>query len=64
MKIGDCVQTPRFLKVKISEIFENRNEACNAGFKEPTHYNFENDGNVLGKSIGENRMIFAYVNKD
>ena len=60
---GDYVKTPRFFTIKIHEVFENRSDAFYEGFKESAHYD---DGiyEILGKSIGHNRMIFAAVKKD
>lgn len=60
MKIGDYVTTPRFLTVKISEVYESPLAAWEDGYREPTHY----DGGiyrVYGKSVGENKMVFAAV---
>lgn len=62
MKKGDWVDTPRFLKVEIEEVFENISQACNAGFKEPTHYQSE-EYEVLGKSLDMYHMVFAAVKK-
>ena len=65
MKKGNYVTTPRFGNVKIAEIFENRQDACSAGYTEPTHYYREN-WTVLGKTIscpspGWCEMHFAAV---
>lgn len=62
MEIGSYVRTPRFLEVRIKEVFESPEEARKHGFTEPTHYEDE-QYDVLGKSIGLNRMIFAGVKK-
>jgi len=62
MKIGDYVETPRFLKVRISEVFDDLSEAHKQGFTEPTH--FEGDHHILGRIIGDNRMTFAAVAKE
>ena len=62
MEIGNYVRTPRFLEVKIKEVFESPEEARKNGFIEPTHYE-DKQYDVLGKSIGLNRMIFAGVKK-
>jgi len=59
-KKGDMVKTPRFLNVKISEVFESQRAASREGFIESTHYNSQ-EYDILGKHIGENRMIFAAV---
>jgi hypothetical protein len=62
MKIGDRVETPRFMTVKINRIFENRIQAHEQGFKEPTHYQSD-EYHIYGKTIGANTMIFAAVKK-
>ena len=62
MKKGDMIHTPRFLNVCIEEVL-TRAEAKEKGYREPTH--FENHAyDVFGKSIGQNRMIFAGVKKE
>lgn len=61
MNKGDYIYTPRFCNVRIEEVFENRDEAMENGYTEPTHY--RGDYDVLGKSIGVNRMVFAAVKK-
>ena len=38
MKKGDYVDTPRFLKVRIEEVYNSEAEARKAGFTETTHY--------------------------
>jgi len=63
MKKGDTVRTPRFLTVTIKEVYESREDATRDGFTEPTHYTNDSQYDVLGKSIGINRMIFAAVPK-
>ena len=62
MKKGDFINTPRFLKVKISDILTPK-EAREQGFIEPTHYSNDPEYNIFGKHIGTNRMIFAAVKK-
>ena len=57
MKAGDTIKTPRFLTVKIQEVFESVKELEKAGYKEPTH--FEGEYKIQGKHTGENRMQFA-----
>ena len=55
---GDYVQTPRFLRVKLQEVFPSENELREAGYTEPTH--FMNDRyTVCGRSTGYNHMVFA-----
>lgn len=63
MNKGDYVRTPRFLTVKIEEVFASREEAAQAGYTEPTHYRHNhNDGyDVLGKSLDMYHMEFAAV---
>jgi len=60
MKKGDYIKTPRFLTVKIEDVFEDTKIAREQGYKEPTHFEDEHH-EVLGKVIGVNRMIFAAV---
>ena len=63
MKKGDYVRTPRFCTVKIEAVFDNRQEATEAGYTEPTHYTYKNnDGyDVLGKSLDMYHMEFVAV---
>jgi len=63
MKKGDRIYTPRFCTVEIKEVYTDKHQAYKDGFKEPTYYDKEPNYEVLGKSIGENRMIFAAVCK-
>lgn len=58
MKKGDYVNTPRFLKVRLEAVYGCPEELYAEGYKEPTHYK-NNEYTILGKSIGENRMLFA-----
>jgi len=62
LKKGDWVETPRFLRVQIKEVLF-RSDAREQGFTEPTHYWDDPNYDIFGKSIGENRMIFAAVPK-
>ena len=62
MKIGEWIDTPRFCKVRIEEVFEDNGKAWKQGYTEPTHYKNEN-WHIRGKSIGTNRMIFAAVRR-
>lgn len=55
---GSFVHTPRFLSVMLEEVFTSREAALAAGFTEPTHYKSDYF-DVLGKSLGYNRMAFA-----
>ena len=61
IKVGDKVKTPRFSTCVIAEVL-NRTEAAEKGFTEPIHFEDEHY-DVFGKSIGENRIIFAAVRK-
>ncbi len=61
--LGDKVNTPRFLTVRIAAMFENIELAESCGFTEPTHYRDE-EWHIRGKSIGINRMIFAAVKRN
>lgn len=62
MRINDYVMTPRFCTVRIAQVFETKIDAVEAGFEEATHYQNSEYG-ILGKSIGNNRMIFAAYKK-
>lgn len=62
MKKGDYIKTPRFLTVRIEEVFENAATAREQGYTEPTHYDDDNY-EISGKHIGTNRMIFAAIIK-
>lgn len=62
INVGDYVNTPRFLRVKIEAIFETREAAREEGYTEPTHF-IDPDYEILGKSLGNNRMGFAAVSK-
>jgi len=63
MKAGDRVKTPRFLTVRIQEVFENEKDANTAGYVEPTHYDHDEEYDILGKHTGLNRMQFAAIRK-
>ena len=63
MKIGDYVETPRFLKVRIEKVFDSRNEARQEGYTEPTHYD-KGDYEISGKHTGINTMKFAAIKKE
>ncbi len=63
IQLGDKVQTPRFLQVRIAAMFENIELAESCGFTEPTHFTDE-DYHIRGKSIGDNRMLFAAVKRE
>ena len=59
---GDYVNTPRFLRVRIRQIFPSVDDLRDAGYTEPTHFK---DGTyeVSGKCIGNNEMLFAAAYK-
>ncbi len=57
-KVGDLVSTPRFLTVKVGEVFGSESEMNQAGYREPTH-NREPDYVVGGKVIDCCTMTFA-----
>jgi hypothetical protein len=61
--IGEYINTPRFCRVRIAEIFNSTTTATRNGFTEPTHYDKAAYFDILGKNIGENRMEFALVRK-
>ena len=58
IKIGDMVETPRFLKVRIAAMFESMDMARSYGFTEPTHFRDE-EYHISGHSLGNNIMLFA-----
>jgi len=62
IKVGDKVETPRFLKVRIAAMFEDVALAEGCGFTEPTHFEAV-DYHISGKSLGNNLMLFAAVIK-
>jgi hypothetical protein len=62
IKLGDKVQTPRFLTVRIAAMFENVKLAEDCGFTEPTHFRDE-EYHIRGKHIGANMMLFAAVKR-
>lgn len=57
MRKGNWINTPRFLQVKIQEVYPTWDDLYAAGYKEPTHY--EGDYVIQGKHIGPDRMQFA-----
>jgi hypothetical protein len=63
MKTGDYVETPRFLKVKIVEVYTDNTKAMEDGFTEPTHYRDE-EYHIRGKHTGPNTMIFAAIRRN
>ena len=60
MEKGKYVETPRFGRVKIAEVFSGAAEAERAGFTEPTHYD-AGAWRIVGRHIGINRMEFGAV---
>ena len=63
MKKGDYVQTPRFLRVKIEDVFDSEKEARKAGYTETTHYWDDPEYGVYGKSLDMYHMVFAAFRK-
>lgn len=63
MNKGEWIDTPRFCKVQIEEVYNNNTQAWNEGYTEPTHYR-DNEYHIRGKHIGTNRMIFAAIKRD
>lgn len=64
MKKGDYVMTPRFLRVKIQEVYDSESEARKAGFTETTHYWDDPEFGIYGKSLDMYHMIFAGFRKE
>ncbi len=63
MKKGDYVQTRRFGRVKIEEVFETERMARGNGFTETTHYWDDPEYGVYGKSLDMYHMEFAAFKK-
>lgn len=63
LEAGDTVRTPRFMTVTLKEVFDSVTAMEEAGYTEPTHLINEMYA-VKGKSIGENRMVFAAGKKN
>ncbi|HUC79082.1 MAG TPA: hypothetical protein VMQ58_02465 [Candidatus Saccharimonadales bacterium] len=63
INLGDKVETPRFLKVRIAAIFENVELADTCGFTESTDFR-DSEYHIHGKHIGENRMLFAAIKRN
>lgn len=55
---GMSLRTPRFMTVTIDAVFTTAELMRQAGYTEPTH-NKDRDFVIQGKSIGNNRMVFA-----
>lgn len=64
MKVGDWIQTPRFCRVRIKEVFNSEAEAMEAGYEEPTYYDKGEGWTIFGKSLDEYHMVFAAVRSD
>ena len=62
INLGDKVQTPRFLTVRMAAMFESIELAEGCGFTETTDFRDE-EYHIRGKHIGENRMLFAAVKR-
>lgn len=63
MQVGDMVNTPRFLKVRINAVYEDSKRAYLDGYREPTHYDNDPEYNIRGAHTGPNMMVFAAVRK-
>ena len=63
MKKGDYVYTPRFLRVKIEEVYNSETEARQAGYTETTHYWNDPEYGVYGKTLDMYHMQFAGFRK-
>jgi len=61
--IGDYINTPRFLRVRIDAVFAIKGDAKDCGYTETTHF-WDKPFEVWGKHIGPNRMRFAAICKD
>ena len=64
MKKGDYVNTRRFGKVKLEEVYSSESEARMAGYTETTHYWDDPEYGVYGKSLDMYHMIFAGFRKE
>lgn len=64
MKIekGMIIRTPRFLSVKIQEVFGTPEEMYCAGYTEPTHFTDE-EYEIAGRSVDMYHMEFAAARK-
>ena len=62
MKIGDYVDTPRFLTVQLERVFPSVDAAMAAGYTETTHYQGA-DWAILGKPIDLYHTTFAAAAK-
>lgn len=62
MQLGDKVKTPRFGTVTINTMFASNQEAEECGYTEPTHYR-DLEYHIRGKLAGENRMVFAAIQR-
>ena len=58
IKKGDYIRSPRFLNVRITEVYPSVAALEEAGFRETTHFQ-DPDYEVFGRSVGLNRMEFA-----
>jgi len=62
IKTGDYIRTPKFLQVRINEVFKSKEEMQQAGYTETTHYR-NNEWEIRGKSIDLYHMKFAACRK-
>lgn len=63
IKKGDIIRTPRFLNVRIEEVFKSETEAKQAGYTETTHYWDNPNYGIYGRSIDMYHMKFAAFRK-
>lgn len=63
INVGDYIETPRFCKVKISEVYTDNNKAWAEGYTVSTDYRNE-EYHIRGKITGKNTMIFAGIKKN
>ncbi len=64
MEKGDYVNTPRFRRVRIEEVYDCESDARNAGFTETTHYWNDPEYGVYGKVLDMYHMVFAGFKKE
>lgn len=64
MKKGDYIQTRRFGKVRIEDVYDSEFKARMAGYTETTHYWDDEDYGIYGKSLDMYHMVFAAFRKN
>lgn len=62
LQIGDIVESPRFLKIRIGRIISDRREAKSAGYTQPTYCN-DTVYDVRGKFVGSDGIEFAAIRR-